>query len=169
MSSPWGRLFCATLLAALLCAGAASEAAAQSASGVVAWIYDGDTLQVKGVGTVRLIGIDTPERKDSSRDRSFTRLGARQRQLRPIGQAALRFNIAQAKGKTVRLSFDGPRKDRHDRTLAYVYLPDGRLLNRLLLEQGYAVVYRRFDFQHKDDFLRAEAAAQAARLGLWGD
>ena len=169
MSSLWGRLCCVALLTALLCACANSEAAPKSVSGVVEWIYDGDTLKVKGIGKVRLIGIDTPEREDSSRDRSFTRLGARQMQLRAIGQAALRFNIAQAKGKTVRLRFDAPGKDRHDRTLAYVYLPDGRLLNRLLLEQGYAVVYRRFDFQHRDDFLRAEAAAQEARLGLWGD
>ena len=166
MKGCWRQLGCAALLIGLLLTCACSEAASK---GVVEGVYDGDTLQVKGVGKVRLIGIDTPEREDSSRDRSFTRLGARQRQLRPIGQAALRFNIAQAKGKTVRLDFDGPRKDRHDRTLAYVYLPDGRLLNRLLLEQGCAVVYRRFDFQHRDDFLRAEAAAREARLGLWGD
>jgi len=169
LSSLWRRLFCAALLTGLLGVGACSEAATNGSSGVVEWIYDGDTLKVKGIGKVRLIGIDTPEKNETPRDRSFTRLGARQRQLRPIGQAALRFNIAQAKGKTVRLRFDGPRKDRHDRTLAYVYLPDGRLLNRLLLEQGYAVVYRRFDFQHKDDFLRAEAAAREARIGLWGE
>lgn len=169
MSSLWRRLFCAALLSGLLCGGANSEAAPNSVSGVVEWIYDGDTLKVNGVGKVRLIGIDTPEKDETPRDQSFTRLGAKQRQLRPIGQAALRFNIALLKGKTVRLGFDGPRQDRHDRTLAYVYLPDGRLLNRLLLEQGYAIVYRRFDFQHKDDFLRAEAAAQAAQIGLWGD
>lgn len=169
MSSLWRRLLSAALLAMLICTGACSEAAPTSASGTVEWIYDGDTLKVSGIGKVRLIGIDTPEREDSSRDQSFTRLGASQRQLRPSGQAALRFNIAQAKGKTVRLRFDGPQKDRHNRTLAYVYLPDGRMLNRLLLEQGYAVVYRRFDFRYKDDFLRAEAAAREARLGLWGD
>lgn len=169
MSSLWRRLFSAALLAALICTGACSEAAPGSVSGKVEWIYDGDTLEVAGVGKVRLIGIDTPERDDTDRDRSFTRLGARQRQLRPTGQAALRFNIAQVKGKTVHLRFDGPQKDRHGRTLAYVYLPDGRMLNRLLLEQGYAVVYRRFDFQHQDDFLRAEAAAREARLGIWED
>jgi micrococcal nuclease len=169
MKGCWRQLGCAALLIGLLLTCACSEAASKGTSGVVEWVYDGDTLQVKGIGKVRLIGIDTPEREDSPRDQSFTRLGARQRQLRPIGQAALRFNIAQAKGKSVRLDFDGPRKDRHDRTLAYVYLPDGRLLNRLLLEQGYAVVYRRFDFQHRDDFLRAEAVAREARLGLWGD
>lgn len=169
MSSLWRRLVSAALLAALICTGACSEAAPGSVSGKVEWINDGDTLKVAGVGKVRLIGVDTPERHDSDRDRSFTRLGARQRQLRPAGQAALRFTIAQAKGKTVRLGFDGPQKDRHGRTLAYVYLPDGRMLNRLLLEQGYAVVYRRFDFRHKDDFLRAEAAAKASRIGLWED
>lgn len=169
MSTLGRGLWSAALLAILLCTGTCGEAAPNSVSGTVEWIYDGDTLKVSGVGKVRLIGIDTPEREDSSRDHSFTRLGAKQHQLRPSGQAALRFNIAQARGKTVRLRFDGPQKDRHDRTLAYVYLPDGRMLNRLLLEQGHALVYRRFDFQHKDDFLRAEAAAREARLGIWGD
>lgn len=169
MSTLWRRLFSAALLATLICTGACSEAAPDKVSGVVEWIYDGDTLKVAGVGKVRLIGIDTPEKDDSSRDRSFTRLGVKPQQLRASGQAALRFNIAQVKGKTVRLRFDGPQKDRHNRTLAYVYLPDGRMLNRLLLEQGYAVVYRRFDFQHKDDFLRAEDAARGARIGLWED
>ncbi len=166
MSNLWRRLFCATLLVGLLGFSTYGQA---DVNGTVEWIYDGDTLKVRGVGKVRLIGIDIPEKEDSSRDRSFTRLGAKQRQLRPIGRAALRYNIAQVKGKTVRLRFDGPEKDRHDRTLAYVYLPDGRLLNRLLLEQGYAIVYRRFDFHFRDDFLRAETAAQAAKIGLWED
>lgn len=137
-------------------------------SGTVTWIYDGDTLQIEPVGTVRLIGIDSPEKADNpDRDRKFIQLGAQPGQLRQISRDALRFNIAIAKGKRVTLTLEEPRHDRHGRTLAYVYLDDGRLLNRILLEEGLAVVYRRFDFALKDDFLAAEEVAQKTGRGLW--
>jgi len=60
-----------------------------------------------------------------------------------------------------------PPRDKYGRLLAYVYLPNGRLLNRLLAEQGMAVVYRRFSFNMKADFLAAEAEARKSRTGLW--
>ncbi|MEJ2700672.1 MAG: thermonuclease family protein, partial [Desulfuromonadales bacterium] len=62
---------------------------------------------------------------------------------------------------------DHDERDRYGRLLAYVVLPDGRMLNRLLLEKGYAAVYRRFDFRLKQDFLRAEADARRRQVGLW--
>lgn len=169
MNRAWPRLLRALLATVLLLLSACSPNTSGAAGGTVEWIYDGDTLRVGGIGKVRLLGIDTPEKGTSSRDDAFLRLGARPQRLRPVGKAALRFNIEQAKGQTVRLVYDRRQKDRHQRTLAYVYLPDGRMLNRVLLEQGYAVVYRRFPFRHKEDFLRAEAAAREAGLGLWGD
>ena len=55
----------------------------------------------------------------------------------------------------------------YGRLLAYVYLPDGRLLNRMLLEQGLAAVYRKFTFRMKTDFLTAEQQARQAGIGLW--
>jgi micrococcal nuclease len=41
------------------------------------------------------------------------------------------------------------------------------LLNRVLVRQGLAVVYRRFSFRLKDDFLVAEDDARQAEVGLW--
>ena len=141
---------------------------AESISGQVSWVYDGDTLEVEGVGKVRLLGIDTPEREDSPRDRYYqTRQPISSERLRAVSRAALKFNIRQAKGKLVTLEFDLQKKDRFGRTLAYVYLPDGTLLNRLLVEQGLAATYRRFDFRLKADFLAAEALARSAGIGLW--
>lgn len=133
----------------------------------VQWIYDGDTIKVAGVGKVRLIGIDTPEKETSSRDNFFLKLGIPTRNLRHIAEEALQFNISEVKGKTVKLSFDKEKHDRYGRLLAYVTLPDGRLLNHLLLEKGFAVVYRRFDFRFKEDFLQAEAQARREKKGLW--
>ena len=41
-------------------------------------------------------------------------------------------------GKRIRLEYgEGTRKDRHGRTLVYVYLEDGSLLNLEIIEQGY--------------------------------
>jgi micrococcal nuclease len=155
------------LLCALLLLAVASGALAADLRGRVEWIYDGDTIEVAGVGKVRLLGIDTPEREESGRDRFFVKLGGNGKLLRRIAGHALRFNIDSVKGKEVRLTLDHEVRDAYGRLLAYVVLPDGRLLNRLLLEKGYAVVYRRFDFELKEDFLEAEEGARRRKAGLW--
>lgn len=161
------RRWAALLVLFLVLAPGLLRAEQLATSGTVSWIYDGDTLKIDGIGKVRLLGIDTPETEDSPRDRYLRQQGVKSPTLRRIAATALKFNIAEVKGKRVSLQFEGERHDRFGRTLAYVYLPDGTLLNRLLLEKGYAVVYRRFDFGLKKDFLRAEAAARQQRVGVW--
>jgi micrococcal nuclease len=156
------------LLLLLLLAAVPLRAAERPLRGEVTWVHDGDTLEVAGVGRVRLLGIDTPEKEAGERDRTFRRLGANPRSLQRISGEALRFNIAAARGKTVVLEMGREPRDRYGRLLAYVVLPDGRLLNRLLLEEGLAVVYRRFDFARKAEFLAAEAEAKRRGVGLWG-
>ncbi len=136
--------------------------------GTVIWVYDGDTLKIDPVGKVRLIGIDTPERENSQRDRYLIKQGISAARQREIYQLAKEFNINQVKGKEVTLTLDDSPRDRYGRLLAYVRLPDGRLLNRVLLEQGLAVVYRRFEFKMKEDFLTAEEQARQNEAGLWG-
>jgi endonuclease YncB( thermonuclease family) len=37
----------------------------------------------------------------------------------------------------------------------------------VLLEQGLAIVYRRFSFRMKEDFLTAETEAMKDKQGLW--
>jgi micrococcal nuclease len=136
--------------------------------GKVTWIYDGDTLLIDKIGKVRLLGIDTPESDDSSRDRYYLdRFKISRQKLRQIARDAKYFNIEQVKGKQVRLSFDKQEKDQYGRLLAYLYLPDDRLLNQLLLERGLASVFRRFSFSKKKAFLAAEKQARNRRLGLW--
>lgn len=135
--------------------------------GSITWVYDGDTLKVDPVGKVRLIGIDTPERKNSPRDHFLQERGVPAARQRQVARLAKDLVIALAKGQKVTLELDATARDRHGRLLAYVFLPDGRLLNRLLLEQGLAVVYRRFSFRMKTDFLTVEAKAKQDKLGLW--
>jgi micrococcal nuclease len=142
-------------------------AATEPLSGRVKWIYDGDSIEVAGVGTVRLLGIDAPEYKASQRDRYYQRWGIAPTTLRRISQEGKIYLIESVKGETVVLKTEEKKRDRYNRLLAYVYLPDGRLLNRLLLEQGYALVYQRFDFEKKTDFLTAEKLSRNNRQGLW--
>ena len=155
-------------IALLACLLFCSTALAETRSGKVSWIYDGDTIKVDGIGKVRLIGIDSPEKNDSERDAYYLRQQQIKRKtLRQIARQAFSFNIQQVNNRRVTLEFDQERTDNYGRTLAYVILPDGRMLNRLLLEKGFASVYRRFDFRHKPEFLRIEKSARDQQLGLW--
>lgn len=150
----------------LLLATAATCLAGQT--GTVSWIYDGDTLKIENIGKVRLLGIDAPETENSPRDNFYTtEFGISRQRLRSIARQAKRLNIELVKGKPVRLEFDRQRQDKYGRTLAYAYLPDGRLLNLLLLEKGLVSVFRRYQFDRREEFLQAEKTARSARLGLW--
>jgi micrococcal nuclease len=120
----------------------------------VTGVTDGDTIRLDGVGRVRLIGIDTPE-VFGERECFGTQASAFARRMLPLGTRV-----------TYRLGVE--RRDRFGRTLAYVYLPDGRLFNELLARRGYATV---LTIPPNDRFAdRFEAAVRGARerrLGLW--
>jgi len=124
-------------------------------SGIVQRVIDGDTIVVSNVGTVRLIGVDTPETVDPRKPVEY------------FGREASAFTARIAAGKPVRLEFEGSRKDKYDRTLAYVYLADGRLLNAELIRQGYAHAYTQFAFSKMEEFRALQRDAMEHRRGLW--
>ena len=141
---------------------------AEEFSGRVDWVYDGDTIKVRNIGKVRLLGIDSPEKKDSPKDAYYLKQGVTKNQLRSVAAQATHFNIRCAKKKIVRLVTAGrQQRDDYGRLLALVYLPDGSLLNALLVENGLAAVYRRFDFEKRESFLEAEKKARVNEKGLW--
>ena len=122
-------------------------------------VVDGDTLQVRRGGrdvTVRLIGIDTPEV-----DWYGGEAGC-------FGARAGRFAMRLLDGRRVRLELDRERLDPYGRTLAYLYLPDGRMLNVVLVRRGIAqvTIYPPND-RHEERLRRAEATARAEGAGLW--
>lgn len=140
----------------------------QITQGRVTWVNDGDTLQIQGVGTVRLIGVDCPEKETTDRDWKYLRHGCNdQNRLRLSAASTLKRVIHLCKGKQVQIQVGGDKRDRYGRTLAYVWLPDGRMLNQLLLEEGRAMVYRRFEFKHKKKFIRVETTAKRRHTGIW--
>lgn len=161
------RYVLALLTLILIALPACADDPGEVLRGTVTWVHDGDTLEVENIGTIRLIGIDTPERTNSGRDWYLERQGISAAQQRQIYQTAKEFNIKHIKGESVTLSLDHPVRDRYSRLLAYVHLDDGRILNRVLLEKGLAVVYRKFSFKRKEEFLQAEEQARHAKIGLW--
>jgi len=144
------------LTVALACAGAAR---AEPASRVVTRVIDGDTLVLDGGEKVRLIGVDTPETVHPNKP------------VERFGREASAFTRRMAEGRTVQIESDAQSgaRDRYGRTLAYVWLPDGTLLNREIIRQGYGFAYTHFPFTRIDDFRSAEREARAELRGLWGD
>lgn len=139
----------------------------------VLYILDGDTIKVMYEGrkqSVRLIGIDAPEskrnkkaRRDSvrtSRDlETITAMGRRSRDY---------VRGLVTKGDEVTLEFDAERRDRYRRLLAYVYLPDGRMLNDLIIRGGYASPLTIApNVRYRDRFLASYRYARENGLGLW--
>jgi micrococcal nuclease len=147
--------------------GSSTAARAAELSGRVTWIYDGDTIRVERLGKVRLLGIDAPELEASARDSYYLQRGLDRPALRRIAREALNFNLHHLKGKQVILKPDHPRRDDYGRVLACVHLPDGRMINLMLIENGLAAVYRRYRFESKERFLQAEQQARREKRGLW--
>ena len=119
-------------------------------------VVDGDTIMVEGIGSVRLIGVDTPETVHPNRPVEF------------FGKEASAFTKRMLEGKQVRLEYDQERQDRYGRTLAYVYLTDGTFANAEIIRRGYGHAYTRFPFRHLEKFRQLEREARTSRRGLWG-
>ena len=72
-------------------------------------------------------------------------------------------------GIEVRYRLGTEERDRYGRALAYVWLPDGRFLNRLLVSKGYAQPLTIPPNVEYADRFRADArSARQAGRGLWG-
>jgi len=130
---------------------------------------DGDTIELADRERVRLVGIDTPEsRYNAKLARDMKSSGQDAATIIAMGKKASDFTKMLAEGKRVRLEFDIERRDRYGRLLAYVYLPDGRMLNAELLREGYAQVYT-FppNVKYIDKFLRIQREARENNKGLW--
>ncbi|SNB07519.1 Micrococcal nuclease-like nuclease [Flavobacterium psychrophilum] len=121
---------------------------AQSVTGKVVKVKDGDTIVVldstKTMITVRLAGIDAPEKKQD------------------YGQNAKQFTSNQIFGKVV--TFQEIIKDRYGRTVAFVFY-ENKNLSEELLKVGLAWHYVMYD---KSKYLRElETTARNSKIGLW--
>lgn len=121
---------------------------------------DGDTIQVDMNGkteTIRFIGVDTPETHDPRKP------------VQCYGPEASAYTKRIIGNQRVRLGSDplSSNRDRYDRLLRYVYLPDGTLLNEQLIKSGYGFAYTYFPFTKSALFIKDEAIAQTSNIGVW--
>lgn len=113
-------------------------------------VADGDTLTI-GSHRIRIHGIDSVELGQKCRaDGRETACGEE-------AKAAL---IALTDGAIIRCEKEA--NDRYGRVVARC-AADGRDLAEAMVADGWALAYRR----HAEDYVAAEAEAQAARRGLW--
>lgn len=123
---------------------------ATTAGDKVIGVKDGDTIELLRNGkpeTVRLFGVDTPEKKQA------------------YGERSKQFTSDLVFGKTVRLIEHN--KDRYGRTVGTIILPDGRSLNEELVKNGFAWHYAAYSNDKK--LANLEANARRFKRGLWQD
>ena len=123
-------------------------------------VADGDTITLEDLGTVRFIGVDTPEKNHPMLPSQF------------MAEEAGAFTRKLCLGKNIRLEYDGfddDKRGNYGRILAYLYLEDGTFVQKQLLIKGYAAVYTKypFDRKRKQKFLTWEQEARQNGRGLW--
>ena len=92
------------------------------ATGLCSKVSDGDTITVEGVGKVRLVGVNTPEKGVAGAD------------------ASAYFVKKLCLNREVSLDIDDSKHtDKYGRTLAVVIV-DGKNLNEMLLKEGLAEI-----------------------------
>lgn len=124
---------------------------------IVRFAVDGDTIDVAGIGRVRLLGVDAPE------------IGRVFDTPAPFAREARAFMTSAVAGRWVRLEVDAEPHDTYGRLLAYVIRDDDVDVNAELLRAGLARISARYPLRRLSELQSAESEAQSARRGMWGD
>lgn len=123
-------------------------------------VADGDTLTLEKIGTVRLLGVDTPEKKRAGLPAQF------------LAEEARAFTTSLCLGKKIRLDYDPydpDLRDRYSRVLGWAYLEDGTWVQERLVREGYSIAYLKFPFDpdKRAQLVAWEKEARERGLGLW--
>ena len=114
-------------------------------------MLDGDTIRINTGEPVRYLGIDAPEKNKA------------------YGQSATKHNEEYVLGKTVRLEYDYQTHDQYGRILAYVWVDD-TLVNEKIVEEGYATFYtipKTRKLKYADRLQRTQQWAKEHHNGMW--
>jgi len=126
-------------------------------------VVDGDTLDIDipdgkyPTTRIRLLGVDTPETKNPNTEMMY------------FGEEASSFAAAMVLDKQVTIVIDkiSDVRDRYGRLLAYVKLPDGRVLNEQLIINGFGYADLRFEHGGYDRYAGLQEEAIEGKAGLW--
>jgi micrococcal nuclease len=118
---------------------------------IVSQVVDGDTFHCGDGRKVRLIGIDSPERRQ-----------------KPFGGSAGQALAGMLPpGTAVRLEYDLSAIDRYGRVLAYAWVGP-KFVNEAMVREGWAVLYTvPPNVKYADRFGLAQNEARARGTGLW--
>jgi micrococcal nuclease len=161
------------IFSALLISQNALAHPTQRTIATVLYVTDGDTIKVKINGrkeSVRLIGIDAPESRANDRAyKQALRSRADLETILALGKQSKQFLSQRLPASsTVQLEEDVQPRDRYGRLLAYVYLPNGMMVNEEILISGYASVLTiPPNVRYVERFTRAAKEARKAKRGLW--
>lgn len=124
---------------------------------VVQHVIDGDTFILDDERHVRMLGIDAPE------------AGFRGKLPEPFAVEATNWLRTQIEGREVELRIDYPKTDRYGRTLAWVFEPDGTLVNQQMLSAGRVKLLADFGLPAdlEPALRQAESEARIRKIGLW--
>ena len=124
-------------------------------SWMVQRVVDGDTLIVASGDRIRLAGIDAPESKHP------------QKPVQCLSEEASAFLSRLVDGKRIDCKVDSQGRDRYGRLLCHVFV-GGSYVNRLLVDEGLAIVYRAKRSDRHSELLVAEEKARGSGKGVWG-
>lgn len=124
--------------------------APETFSCTIAFVIDGDSLNCRNGVKLRLLLVNAPE--DG-----------------PFGDLARGALVGLLPvGESFRIETDRRRRDKQGRVLGYVFLPDGQMVNEMMIRQGYAFLKPDATNRKYLSVLReAEAAARETGRGLW--
>jgi len=127
-------------------------------------VNDGDSIEIRLDGTnykVTYPGIDAPETVDNARPGELLGDGT-------FADKASQRNKELVGGQIVYLEKDVSETDGRDGLLRYVWLEDGKMVNSLLVAEGYAkAAILPPDTLYAEQILELEEEARRKSLGLW--
>lgn len=131
-----------------------------------------DTLQLSNGELVKLIGIEGPARpkfQDVKRD-AHGFIIPDDDPTTPFEVEAVRFVKKTLNDRPVKLEFDAERRGDDGLLQAYVFLPDGKLLNEEILRFGYADLRLKMpNMKYADRFRKAYREARKEMRGMQGN
>ena len=124
---------------------------------------DGDTIKIlvgKEEKTVRMLAIDTPESVHPTKGVEY------------YGKEASNYTCETVKNaKKIEIEYDSnsDKTDKYDRLLVWVFI-DGKLLQKDLIEKGYAkVAYLYDDYKYTKELENAQELTSAKEIGIWNE
>ncbi len=123
-------------------------------------VVDGDTIVINFHGKkekIRLLNVDTPESVHPDLSRNT-----------PMGKKASDYTRTRLSGKSISLEFEGKKRGKYGRLLAYVII-EGQNFNLELVRQGWSPYYTKYgnSQSYHDLFLRAQTNAMAVKKHIW--